>query len=415
MHRDDALDTGMGMGGPTRQRSQSWAESALVRSLERALARVEIDGRLRLTLPSGRVETFGRNGAEAEVVLRSFSPLWAGLTRGSLGIVEAHLDGAIDSPDVGAVIRFGRRNLAAWQSIGTGLVRLRWLDRLWHRSRANTLSGSRRNIAAHYDLGNAFYALWLDPSMTYSSAIYRPDTASLPDAQATKIAAIVDALDLSPGQRVLEIGCGWGALAEAIALTGAHVTAITLSAEQLAYTNARIAAAHLGERVDARYCDYRHIDGTFDRIVSIEMIEAVGEENWPTYFQVLRDRLAPGGSAVLQAITIEAAHATAYRAEPDFIQRYIFPGGMLPTVADMANQSSRAGLCFGTIERFGPDYARTLADWRDRFDAAWPDIAALGYDERFRRMWRYYLSYCEVGFEAGDIDVGLYRCSRPLT
>jgi cyclopropane-fatty-acyl-phospholipid synthase len=390
----------------------SWREGLLVRVLSRIFARQEIAGRLKLTLPSGRVAVFGRSGAEAHVVLHSFAPLWKGLRRGSLGVVEAHIDGAIDSPDVGAVLRFCLANRKAYGAISGGFMRAPWLDRLWHQRRANTLDGSKRNIAAHYDLGNAFYNLWLDPSLTYSSAIYRSGAETLDDAQQIKIAAILDALELEPGHRVLEIGCGWGALAEATAGAGASVTAITLSAEQLAFTTARLERSGLSDRAQARFCDYRHVEGSFDRIMSIEMIEAVGEENWPAYFQVLADRLKPGGVAVVQAITIDEAHFDAYRRDPDFIQRYIFPGGMLPTVSAMAGHAAQAGLAFETVERFGPGYARTLAEWRTRFDAAWPQIAALGFDERFRRMWRYYLTYCETGFEAGDIDVGLYRLRR---
>jgi cyclopropane-fatty-acyl-phospholipid synthase len=433
MHPDDALDrgldtdvghtgagqTGMGrtqMGHPIRPRF-SWREEVIVRTVARALGGGEIVGRLRLTLPSGRVETFGRvggtGGPDAQVVLHTFAPLWRGLRRGALGLVEAHMAGAMDTPDVGAVLRFWRANARAYAAIGHGLMRLDWLDRRWHRRRANTPAGSRRNIAAHYDLGNAFYALWLDPTMTYSSAIYRDEGASLEAAQQDKIARVVAALDLRPGQTVLEIGCGWGALAEAIARAGADVTAITLSAEQLAFTEARIASAGLADRARARFCDYRDVEGRYDRIVSIEMIEAVGEENWPTYFGVLRDRLRPGGTALVQAITIDAPHFAAYRRQPDFIQRYIFPGGMLPTVDAMAREAAGVGLAFDTLETFGAGYARTLAAWRTRFDAVWPEIAALGFDERFRRMWRYYLSYCEIGFETGDIDVGLYRMARP--
>ncbi|MBX9925557.1 MAG: cyclopropane-fatty-acyl-phospholipid synthase family protein [Hyphomicrobiaceae bacterium] len=425
MQTDDTLDTD-GLIVPSQVHAQcpqaprssrfSWREEAIVRAVARLLKPRELNGSLRLDLPSGRCEVFGdmRPGPSAHVVLRSFAPLWHGLSRGSLGLVEAHIDGAIDTPDLGAVLRFCLANRGSYAAIGGGFLRSRLLGRLWHRQRANTLDGSRRNIAAHYDLGNAFYALWLDPTMMYSSAIF--DGAAdetLHDAQLIRLQRIADALELSPGQSVLEIGCGWGGLAEALAMAGANVDAITISAEQLAFTQARLARAGLTETARARFCDYRHLHGRYDRIVSIEMIEAVGEENWPVYFKTLSDRLAPGGSAILQAITIDEAHFDAYRRDPDFIQRYIFPGGMLPTVKAMATEAARAGLQFETVERFGVGYARTLAHWRDAFDAAWPNIEGLGFDDRFRRMWRYYLTYCEVGFEAADIDVGLYRLRRP--
>ena len=417
--------TAMKRVAPAVRNRPSWREALIVRLLKRVFSAHGIKGRMRLDLPSGRSELFegppgpaSTDAPEAHVILRSFGPLWQGLRRGSLGIVEAHIDGDVDSPDVGAVLRFCLANRGVHRALSGGLTRSRLLDRIWHRTRANTISGSRRNIAAHYDLGNAFYALWLDPTMTYSSAIYDAQAQSLEAAQLVKIERIVAALELdrtgaAVAPNVLEIGCGWGALAAAIARAGARVDAITISSEQLAFTQARLESSGLCDTATVHFCDYRKVEGTYDRIVSIEMIEAVGEENWPRYFATLRDRLKPGGSAVLQAITIDERHFDAYRREPDFIQRYIFPGGMLPTVCAIEQQAANAGLRFEVVERFGRDYARTLAAWRSAFDEAWPRIAALGYDDRFRRMWRYYLCYCEAGFESGDIDVGLYRLRRP--
>ena len=427
MQTNDSLDPG-GLIAPAsvatdrpatlerRRGRRSVREALIIRAVSRALATGAMSGSLRLDLPSGRSKVFtgSRSGPEAHVILRSFKPLWQALRRGALGLVESHIDGAIDTPDLSAVLRFCLANRGAYAAIGGGFLRSRWLGRLWHRQQGNTIDGSRRNIAAHYDLGNAFYALWLDPTMMYSSAIFDGGAGvPLEAAQLVRLDRIRDALEVTAGDRVLEIGCGWGALAESLARAGASVDAITISSEQLAFTQARLERAGLAARAQARFCDYRHLTGSFDRIVSIEMVEAVGEEHWPTYFGTLHDRLEPGGVAVLQAITIDDAHFDAYRRDPDFIQRYIFPGGMLPTVSAMAEQAERAGLTFETVERFGLGYARTLAHWRDAFDAAWPQIAALGFDERFRRMWRYYLTYCEVGFEAGDIDVGLYRLRKP--
>jgi cyclopropane-fatty-acyl-phospholipid synthase len=391
----------------------SWREELIVRALSRALAGDQVRGRLWLTLPSGRVEVFGTSGPDAVIALGSLDPLWLGLWRGALGVADSYLDGEIETPDLGAALRFCLANTSAVSSVGGGVLRPRLIDRLWHRARANTRSGSRRNIAAHYDLGNAFYALWLDPTMTYSSALFTAPAETLEQAQHAKNRAILDSLELRAGDRLLEVGCGWGGFAQAAARAGAQVTAITLSGEQLRYTQDRIAAAGLSETAQIAFCDYRDVTGRFDKIASIEMIEAVGEKNWPTYFQMLHDRLAPGGVAVLQAITIDERHFDSYRRETDFIQRYIFPGGMLPTTQAMAREAARAGLSFEVVTRFGTGYARTLADWRTKFERAWPHIAALGFDERFRRMWLYYLTYCEVGFENGDIDVGLYRLRRP--
>jgi cyclopropane-fatty-acyl-phospholipid synthase len=286
---------------------------------------------------------------------------------------------------------------------------LRALNRLRHLRRRNSRRGSGRNISEHYDLGNDFYAEWLDPGMTYSSGIYVTDGASLEEAQAAKYRRVIELLDLKGGESVLEVGCGWGGMAEALTRNGVgRVTAITLSRAQLDYTVARLGSA----AVDVRLTDYRDIGGRFDRIVSIEMLEAVGEENWPRYFDVLRQRLNDGGSAVLQAITIADHRYESYRRGADFIQRHIFPGGMLPSPAILKREIARAGFALTAVDAFGVSYARTLADWQRRFQSAWPRIAALGFPAQFKRKWEYYLAYCEAGFRAGLIDVGLYRIEK---
>jgi cyclopropane-fatty-acyl-phospholipid synthase len=389
-----------------------------------ATARVD-NGLLHLTMPSGEQAALGRiaagrkDAAEAALAVNRYAVLPKSLARASIGFAEAYSAGDIDSPDLAAVIRFFVDNEAALTRAGRGSFKVRSSDKRWHAQRDNTRDGSRSNIAAHYDLGNAFYALWLDPSLTYSSAIFAGVDDTLEHAQTRKLDRIIAALDLKPGQTVLEIGCGWGALAERIAkTTGAHVTAITLSAEQLSYARQRIAQAGLEDRVDLRFQDYRDVTGCFDRIVSIEMIEAVGEAHWPTYFSTLQQRLTPGGHAIVQAIVIAPERYAHYRSKPDFIQRYIFPGGMLPTEPILARQAQLADLTYAPVDRFGQSYVRTLAAWRERFEAAWPQLADLGFDERFRRMWRYYLIYCEVAFERRVTDVGLYRfdkLQRPST
>jgi len=290
---------------------------------------------------------------------------------------------------------------------------MRSLPRLGHALNRNTRCGSRRNIAAHYDLGNAFYAQWLDKSMSYSSALYRNGGQTLENAQQEKLNRILELLDLSGKESVLEIGCGWGGLAEQILdRYGCDLTALTLSSEQRDYTQVRL-RRHIEEKsCDLRLQDYRDADGAYDRVVSIEMLEAVGESYWPVYFEKLRERLAPEGIGVLQVITIGEEHFETYCKYPDFIQKYIFPGGMLPTVEIVKQQIERSGMTLVSSELFGSSYARTLIEWRDRFHNAWTTIERLGFDIRFKRMWEYYLAYCQAGFETGVLNVGLYKIAR---
>jgi cyclopropane-fatty-acyl-phospholipid synthase len=374
-------------------------------------------GRLNVELPSGAGAMIGdpTAPAEAHIALRSYAALWKVARRGALGFAESYMDGDFDTNELKALFELYLANEAAITRALPRVNETRHPDRRFHLSRPNSRDGSRRNIADHYDLGNAFYRLWLDSSMLYSSGIHEEATDTLEAAQAIKLRRILDGLELNGGETLLEIGCGWGALACTAAEQGAHVRAITISAEQLAGARERIAAAGLDDRVEACFEDYRDTAGDFDRIVSIEMIEAVGEENWPLFFGTIAKRLRPDGLAVIQAITIREDAFAQYRRNPDFIQRYIFPGGMLPTVELMRQRASEAGLQFETIERFGASYATTLAEWRRRFEAAWSEIAKLGFDERFRRVWRYYMTYCEIGFERGLIDVGLYRLRKPAS
>ena len=403
---------------PSLDAAPAGAEQAQARGLlgllDRYLARHGI-GTLAVTLPSGTRVRLGtrEGGATAEVAIRSWRALWTIARRGILGFAESYMDGTLDTPDLGAVFAFYFANETAIAQAFPRVNGTRRRDRRFHRARANTREGSRRNIADHYDLGNAFYRLWLDASFFYSSGVYRSGADDLADAQREKLRIVLAGLALKQGDALLEIGCGWGTMAEAAARAGANVRAITLSTEQQHEASARVAAAGLGGDVTIALEDYRDTRGRFDKIVSIEMIEAVGEENWPAFFGTIADRLRPGGRAVLQAITIRDDIFESYRDNPDFIQRYIFPGGMLPPIGLMRQRAREAGLSFEIVERFGPSYARTLADWRHRFEAAWPEIARLGFDERFRRMWRYYLQYCEAGFERGLIDVGIYKLEKP--
>jgi len=382
--------------------------------IQRALAPLH-RGSLDLTLPNGeRVSLRGRlDGAHATVHVHRWRALRRLLAQGDLGWAESYCDGDWSTPDLFGVLEFGLGNEGALNRTLPGSWLARGWTRLRHLLNANTPAGSRRNISAHYDLGNAFYRAWLDPRMIYSSAIYAPGDLSLEEAQQRKLSRIESLLQLQGGDRVLEIGCGWGALAMAMAQhEDVHVTGVTLSREQLAHANAQVDAAGLGQRVELRLQDYRDVEGSYDRIVSIEMLEAVGQAYWPRYFQTLRERLKPGGLAVVQVILIDDAHFDSYSRNPDFIQRHVFPGGMLPCDAALRAQAKQAGLQLECTDRFGASYAQTVHEWRQRFEAAWPQVRPLGFDERFRRMWRYYLSYCEVGFRSERIDVALYRITH---
>ncbi len=376
--------------------------------LRRLLSQIAI-GRLSIVTPEGEQLWGGSTGPgpQAAIVLKNWRAMRRLLLDGDIGLAEAYRDGDFTTPDLTALIELGARNDATLRQLVSGTWPARLLNRLRHWRNANSRTGSRRNITAHYDLGNAFYGHWLDTGMTYSSALYEAPTDTLEAAQDRKLDKIVQMLALSGGEHILEIGCGWGALAERLAREGCRVTAITLSPAQLEYAQRRIVEAGLADRVDLRLQDYRDIAGQFDRIVSIEMIEAVGRDYWPTYFAALSRSLTARGHAVLQSITIDDALFEPYQQGTDFIQRFIFPGGCLPSVAALVGAAKAAGLA--EIERvgFGTSYAWTLKEWRRRFLENWPQISPQGFDEPFRRLWEFYLSYCEAGFRAGTIDVSL--------
>ena len=369
-------------------------------------------GRLTVVTPSGRhVSHAGAEaGPEALLVLHNWRALRRLTGGGATGFAEGYMAGDWSAPNLPVLVELLALNADTLGRLDEGSALVRLFRRITHRGNRNTHDGSRRNIAFHYDLGNAFYERWLDRGMQYSSAI-REGEESLEAAQLRKLDRVGALLDLDGGESVLEIGCGWGAVSEKLAALGSSVTAVTLSAEQLAYAKARLGDAGLS--ADLRLQDYRDVTGQFDRIVSIEMIEAVGEEYWPAYFTTLKERLQPGGRAVIQAILIAEDRFDGYRRNPDFIQTYIFPGGMLPTRTEMRRQAAAAGLTLSHEELHGQSYAWTLAEWRSRFHAAWSAIEPMGFDARFRRMWDYYLAYCEGGFRAGMIDVGLYVLERP--
>ncbi|MDD2663050.1 MAG: cyclopropane-fatty-acyl-phospholipid synthase [Dechloromonas sp.] len=357
-------------------------------------------GLLEVRLPDGGSRLFGEG--EPGVVLQVHDEAMFGrvLARGDIGLAEAYLDGQWDTPDLTGLLGLFAANRDALRRAVYGSWRQLLGARLRHWLNRNSRDGSRRNIMAHYDLGNDFYRLWLDPSMSYSSALYRPaDDGSLPAAQDAKYRRILNRLAAGPGQRVLEIGCGWGGFAELAVAEGLQLTGLTLSPAQLEWARRRVPQA------DLRLQDYRDLDERFDHVVSIEMFEAVGERWWPTYFSGVARALRPGGRAVVQSITIRDDLFSSYRRGTDFIQQYIFPGGMLPSRSAFRSAAARQGLAVVDEYAFGPDYARTLAEWRQSFETNWPRIAELGFDETFRRLWRFYLCYCEAGFLAGNIDV----------
>lgn len=374
-------------------------------------------GAVTLNLPNGKSYTFGKpqTGLHPVVNIHNYKVLSETLRRGTVGFAQTYVDGLVEVEDLTALFRYFLQNRDVLDPRdGGSFFKRAAQDLAYHLSRPNTKEGSKQNISEHYDLGNDFYGEWLDPSMTYSSAVFSSDDQSLEEAQHQKYRRVAEMAGVTQGSSVLEIGCGWGGFAETAAKDfAASVYGITLSKEQLKFAQARLARQHLDNLATLHLEDYRDTKGQFDHVASIEMIEAVGESHWPTYFQAVHDRLKPGGTAAIQAITIDEKDFESYKAGPDFIQRFIFPGGMLLTKTAMKEQAARVGLILEQVETFRMSYARTLKLWADRFSERWSEITKLGYDERFRRKWLYYLSYCEAGFAEGSIDVGIYQYRKP--
>jgi cyclopropane-fatty-acyl-phospholipid synthase len=381
--------------------------------VRRFLLRIVV-GDLTVELPSGARLTHkgAQPGPQAFLKVHRWRAIWRLILLGDVGFAESYISGDWSSRDPPSFIELAARNIEPLEAKITGTFATRLIARLRHLAHANTPTGSRKNIAFHYDLGNSFYQCWLDASMCYSSALYAAAFDTLEDAQARKIRRIAELVDINADSDVLEIGCGWGALAIALAERCRSVKGVTLSTEQLSHAKSRVRENGLEDKVTLELCDYRDIAGSFDRIVSIEMVEAVGEAFWPDYFQALHDRLRPGGTVVLQAITIDERRFNSYRQSPDFIQRHVFPGGMLPTRSAIVREAEKAGLSFSFSEPFGESYARTLSEWRRRFLASRKSVEVLGFSEEFQRMWDYYLSYSEGAFRAGVIDVGFYVFQR---
>lgn len=375
-------------------------------------------GRLDMVLPDGRTLRFeGKEpGPEGELIVHDQKFVRTVASKGDIGFAEAFMDQKFDTPDLATLLEYFTVNFEAAGKFAVGGRLARFFNALRHNLlRSNTKKGSKRNILAHYDLGNDFYARWLDPTMTYSSALFTAKDQALEEAQREKYRSIARNLNLKPGDHVLEIGSGWGGFAEMAAKEfGARVTSITISDAQHAYAVKRIADAGLSDKVEIVLRDYRDLKGQFDAVASIEMFEAVGEEYWPSYFGKIAEVLKPGGRAALQIITIADAYFDRYRQRADFIQHYIFPGGMLPSIARLREETAHAGMDFSVDQMFGKAYARTLGEWAKRFDRAWDKIQGGKFDEEFRRLWLYYLAYCEAGFRTGRINVGQFVLTKPV-
>ena len=373
-------------------------------------------GSLTLHLPDGSVQRFGDSAnPHATLHLKNWNAFTGALKSGDIGFAESFIDGDWTTPDLTGLLRVLVQNRAEVDRVifGSWLGRLAY--RIKHLLQRNTRSNSKKNIHAHYDLGNDFYALWLDPTMNYSSALFGGDLSqSLSQAQNAKVRRALQQVDLAPGQRLLEIGCGWGALAEMATLEhGARVSGVTLSTEQLDFARARMQRQGMAERTDLRLQDYRDIqDGPYDAVCSIEMIEAVGQGFWPTYFATVARMLKPGGKACIQTIVIADDLFERYLASTDFIQQYIFPGGCLPSPSAFKAQARAAGLVVVDEHAFGHDYAQTLQRWREAFLAQREAVLALGFDQRFMHIWEFYLCYCEAAFMEDNIDVLQYTLQK---
>lgn len=386
--------------------AQAPSAPASARVILKLLAKLR-HGTLHLRTPHGEQLTFGSGGTPVRLELRSWDLFSAAMRSGDIGFAESYIDDQWHTDDLPGLIALLIRNRAQMEQAVYGSWWGRLAYRIKHLLNRNSKAGSRKNIHAHYDIGNDFYQLWLDPSMTYSSALFTEATAGdLEQGQAAKYRSIMNQLHLRRGDKVLEIGCGWGGFAEmAAGEAGVHVTGLTLSTEQLAYARARLERAGLAQMADLQLCDYRDSDGQYDAIASIEMFEAVGESYWPSYFECLARNLKQGGRACVQTITIADELFERYRKSTDFIQQYIFPGGMLPSPAVFAQMAKKHGLTVANSFAFGIDYADTLALWRKAFHARLHEVRAQGFDEEFIRTWEFYLCYCEAAFRERNTDV----------
>lgn len=345
------------------------------------------------------------SGTHAELhIKKPMRAYWLIKTQGELGFALAYYEGAVDSSNLHQLMLFASENASLFESLLSPKTFNLW--HLWqHRQRRNSEKNSRKNISFHYDLGNDFYRRWLDESMTYSSGYFKRETDSLAQAQDQKYERILEMLDPKPGSSILEVGCGWGGFMEKALQQGCRIKGLTLSKEQQAYAINRLQQLGFGTDFEVALQDYRHEKEAYDHIVSIEMFEAVGKEYWQSYFQMIKSSLKPGGKAVIQVITIDDDHAESYQKGVDFIQAYIFPGGLLPSVSQFKEAASQFGLEVADLFEFGQDYARTCEAWKHNFNQQAESLKVLGFDEAFQRLWNYYLDYCIVGFETRHISV----------
>ena len=370
-------------------------------------------GTLRITFPDGSKNALigSEPGPNTVINVKKEGSLGRVVRGGSNALVEAYMADEFEPEDLTELLVFAALNQRRWAERHPRLYAIGRKMGTWLPNRNRRLAV--RTMADHYNLGNDFYEAWLDPTMTYSSARFGETARSLEEAQLAKYARLAELCDLRPGQSVLEIGTGWGGMARYAASLGCHVTTLTIAKEQADFARERNAAAGLDEMIDVLLLDYALVEGQFDRVISIEMIESIDDSRWPHFFDTIARVLKPGGRAGLQAILIHDDFFDSYRTNEDFIRRYIFPGGLVPSPSVLRTLTARSGLAWDTEERFGLDYAKTLAKWHQRFEEAWSQIAPLGFDEDFRKMWRTYLSYCEAGFVTGRIDVAQFSLTRP--
>jgi cyclopropane-fatty-acyl-phospholipid synthase len=394
---------------PTFKKSYTpnWLENLLIKKLSSTIN--NNCGTLSITFPSGFVCSFGTNHPKANIQLHSLRPIIRLYFGGTNGFSESYLAGEWDSTNIASLVKWALIYEQALTKMSKASFVTQIMHNIYHWQKDNSRRGSRKNIAAHYDLGNEFYRHWLDESMTYSSALYHHPQESLAQAQQNKYARILELLNAKKGQSIAEIGCGWGGFAlKAFKDNNLNVQGITLSEEQLKWAKQTVTKEGLDQHIALNLKDYRDLDQQYDGVVSIEMFEAVGEAHWDTYFKTLKRILKPQGNAVLQIITIEDQRFESYRKQADFIQRYVFPGGMLPSIEILKSKIHQHGFKLKKQQLFGLDYAQTLREWTSRFEDTWGNLTTQGFDDDFYRLWRYYLAYCEGGFEAGSIDVGFY-------
>lgn len=389
----------------SQNKKKSGSQSPKARAIVEVLKGIPY-GVVTLTTPEGEVLVMGGKnpGPECEFQLKNWQVFDNVIDKGEVAFGEDYMNGNWTTKDLSAVMNFLAANQDHFDSVIYGNVLFKLYFKISRYLRSNTKGNSKSNISYHYDLGNDFYTLWLDKSMTYSSAIYN-EVAELEDAQRNKYERIITKLDLKPGSHILEIGCGWGGFAETAAKAGHKVTGITISQEQKDYAEKRIAQAGLSDLVDFKLIDYRDLEQKYDGIVSIEMFEAVGKKFWPTYFRKLQRCLKPGAKAIIQTIVIEDKYADSYQKSSDFIRQYIFPGGMLPSVRQFAHSAKLGGLKIKNTFEFGQDYAKTLDQWHNNFDAKYPEISKMGFKDDFIRMWKFYLGICSAGFRFKRVNV----------